>query len=207
MNREEGPPNRGRGAAVWLIRIGAFLILSTPPLHRLYVQARNAGAPPPLRILILSWLLTLVWAAPSLLGTLRARPWLERATLVAFVPLTGLLGYAAFHAAELPRVLNQPAFPVPPWLAALPAAGILLALLGAAAGLRRPALAAFARAWLAGSILWVFLLDWNSFGFTLRRFYTAAGVAGAAMLLLGELARPRESSGFPPRLAPPANER
>ena len=211
MNHESGITNQSRASA-WLIWLGAFLVASVPPLQHLFFE-RRAVAPTITSedgfivstttwyrvswpAFAFGWLLTLAWIASSVLATRwSGRPGFDRATLVAFLPLSATLSYVATNAVEPFPLWGSRAFVVPPSLAAaLPAAGAVAAIAGYVVGASRPALARFARRWLAGSILWVLLLSWNSFGFAAGYYPGWIGAAGAAMLLLGELLAPRRDS-------------
>lgn len=213
MNHESGITNHGRGA-VWLIRLGAFLVASLPPLQHLFLERWASGAATAPIIFTteggfyvstttwyrvswpafaLGWLLTLAWVASSVLATRwGGRPGFDRATLIAFLPLSATLSFSAASSAEHSPLWGPRAVIVPPGLAAfLPAAGAVAAIVGYVIGVSRPTLARWARRWLAGSILWITLLPWNSFGFGVGFFPGWVGAAGAAMILLGEfLARP-----------------
>jgi hypothetical protein len=209
-NQEAGIRNHGRGA-IWLIRLGAVLVLSLAPLMYLffelwsvgYLPARHFKIEPALSYedsmlfnysrpnVIGSWAGLLILVAPSLAATIwPGLPRLERATLVAFLPISGL---SAWMAGDVAPFFGPGPFMIPPWAAAAPAvagaAGVFLACFFA--GVDRFTLATFSRRWLAGMILWLVALHWNSFGMSPRWFPGWVGAAGAALILRGEiLARP-----------------
>lgn len=209
MNQESGIKNHGRAAA-WLVWIGAFFVASVPPLQHHFLERWAVGAAVPvweaggsLRVqtttwyhvywpgFAFGWLVTLGLVAPSVLATRwGGGPRFDRATLIAFLPLSAALSFSASSAAEPSPLWGPRLIRVPPGLAtAGPAAGFALAFIGYAAGVSRPSLARFARRWLAASILWVILLEWIHFD---RGYYPGwVGAIGAGMILVGEtLARP-----------------
>lgn len=220
MNGEAGSRNPEAGpAARRLTGLGAFLGVAAAPLERLYwdlfefsLSRRSApltsfGAPPAAfgwywDSYVLHGALLLLFTLPSLVFAFAAAtPRRERALLLAFLPLSGLLSLLAFESAFRIPVARAVLFDVPFRLAWLvPAAGAAGVLGAGFAGIPRPTLAAWARRLLAADLLWIAFLQWNRMGPTARFFPAACLGLGAALLLLGEaLARPDPIGPSPPR--------
>ena len=207
MNRVPGITNPGRGGAIWLIRLGAFLYLSALPLQHLYLRlwAAGGGAAPVveysgsvvhttwIRIYWPGFFIGAVFSAALVAPSLAASAWavgprFHRFLLVAFLPLSVVLSLVAADLAPHHPLFERSPIRAAKGLAVTPplasAAGLFVAyVVGVPAAVLGPA----ARRLLAGLLLWLVLLQWNSLGLSVRYFPGWVGAAGAAMILLGEI--------------------
>lgn len=200
----DGLPEAPGRTAAGLIRLGALLVLCFFPLQILFLKhlflstvplfddwMGPAWAQSTTTTVEFSWWSPLLVAGlpfavlwPSLATTFAAPARADRILRWAFLPLSLLLGVAAWAAvAEQAGAFPRPWVPIPPPAGAqVPAAGVVLA-----AVVRRPSVA---RRILAADILWLLLLRWNDVGMSPSYFPGWVGVAGAGLVILGESLAP-----------------
>ncbi len=199
-------PTRTSGAA-WMVRLGAFLILCVPPLEVVTERLYEARAVSVETITISSgrystgaktvWTggIVLVSAMTFLLGSSPKRaPCHARAVISAAIVFSSICTMAAHRITASGWTRGEPL--VPPWMAAgLPGLGSVVLSLLWGWGIPSGRLIQPSRLLMTLVLTWIVVLEWSNRRWRLGELGMLAAIAGALLVALGELLRPRYCSG------------